>query len=1479
MLAQMMDASQFKREEDFKDWFLTEPDARQQILGLNAWRRHQQQVVGSLANLVKLLASDQYTHSDHFLLELLQNADDNDYAAGVTPSLAITLSETACTFECNEKGFSAENVFAICYAAASTKKRQKSARTFIGEKGIGFKSIFAVAEAVEVHSGDYHFELRDTEYVLPHLLEGERTTGSRIVVRFKKSLDGMGQSVSGRLRLLSEESRHFLLFLQQLERLTFHDEIVGTNRSVQVVRDRKTKRCLVEADGNAVEYHVEAFPIKVPDHVVRSRFDDLREDLDREILFAVPLPADLEQNNRASGTLFCYLPTQQKTGLPIHIQVDAKTVTSREDIVDAQTSEWNRFMLNQVELKLVELFQQLRGLSDFAQHLPLYLPSDPSNPGTGNRDLAESLKRFCNLMKKEAFVRDRHGDFRPAGNVFDAPEVLQSWIETDQYEKHLAGVGGQKPGDTESDRTFLDPSWRKHSKILENFGTRLLQPNDLRTMWKLGGAPGILGTADDKVRREFLSALMEYVGTGEDLLLRDCPIYPLRASERSYWGAIEQDVMLVVSEVQNPTIPEDVTIIEPSLTMVPSSSSRQADEIRDFNNRFRDFITLTLKVQRFSDADYLEKIVVHRMKAPFVGVWDRSKLLELSLRWVELYYRIWRRQKTIEDDSKKQWQQLISAIRECHAPIVHKEASQELHTVPIRDAFLPARLGGIEGLEEAYRPVGAPFVELLIEEASDQYWSNQARRREADVDLHDWSAFLSAVGAHAGPYLMTPAMQKLFHAHAETCAYEFIQILKQQLPGSENRAFSWEENPIQTTALDSYTAKLLHQSKSRPEVVTQGLSRLWPDIRDAKTEVSYNLGARRSVTRKTLPLNLAQTQVDGVPLQVRTRDGRDMRAEDCFLPTAENLMIAAGVVPLVNTQLYGENTEFLRRIGVEGAISATSVIHLIEKVFNDERLFRSWETFGPYLELAVRHVHRSKQDAIRLRASRIFLDTEEEELVDFRTWMERSSNESCPEPLKSRLVTVFGESEVLSPHELMIQFQQVGAPGNWNQDLNSWFLRAAQIFHRGEGEEMVRQFTAFVHEQGLSISGELFKTTDDLPPIWNRRPVPESVVGIILPPERRDEALAVEDVARKLGWPVASDLELKAQVNGTAEIDAKTWRLLGLTIREVVRMFTQSNHGEAQRIQDMPFCRGGESLQTGLLVAKSVHLKLPGNESRLVVAHWRSNDCFQIGLGHRDLISAVADLIDCECGVTVAPFMRMISEKMEPHALEADVLLEVDAEPLPSGGSGGNPKSKGDGLSAEDILLGDEGDTDGESPKVSDLPKGGTDDSDGVRKRLCSFVISGAAKKKDPNKAEAGKQQQKKNEETERAGAQLLERYFAERGLQCRSVEDDNVGYDFEVEIGSQILCIELKTSRDKWRGWEHSLSPNEFKTALAKGEDYFLCVIDRIFEEVSREIYFIQNPAGKITDYLFDAPWKSVASKMDDWITRLKATENVLTS
>jgi HSP90 family molecular chaperone len=91
---------------------------------------------------------------------LIQNAEDNNYsraeALGVEPYIKFTIRPDTISIDCNEDGFTPENVRAICRIGESTKIRA-NAQYYIGEKGIGFKSVFMVASKVHIQSGPFSF--------------------------------------------------------------------------------------------------------------------------------------------------------------------------------------------------------------------------------------------------------------------------------------------------------------------------------------------------------------------------------------------------------------------------------------------------------------------------------------------------------------------------------------------------------------------------------------------------------------------------------------------------------------------------------------------------------------------------------------------------------------------------------------------------------------------------------------------------------------------------------------------------------------------------------------------------------------------------------------------------------------------------------------------------------------------------------------------------------------------------------------------------------------------------------------------------------------------------------------------------------------------------------------------------------------------------------------------------------------------------
>ena len=76
------------------------------------------------------LSEDLYSKKTHFVLELIQNADDNSYPAGSTPTLLMSSQGRRMFVHCNEVGFDASNVRAICSIGKSTKNTSSG---YIGE--------------------------------------------------------------------------------------------------------------------------------------------------------------------------------------------------------------------------------------------------------------------------------------------------------------------------------------------------------------------------------------------------------------------------------------------------------------------------------------------------------------------------------------------------------------------------------------------------------------------------------------------------------------------------------------------------------------------------------------------------------------------------------------------------------------------------------------------------------------------------------------------------------------------------------------------------------------------------------------------------------------------------------------------------------------------------------------------------------------------------------------------------------------------------------------------------------------------------------------------------------------------------------------------------------------------------------------------------------------------------------------------------
>ncbi|XP_009342201.2 protein NO VEIN [Pyrus x bretschneideri] len=196
---------------------------------------------------VKYLSAELYAKDVHFLMELLQNAEDNDYPEGVDPSLEFVITSrditatgapaTLIVFN-NEKGFSPDNIEAICNVGLSTKKGNRK-RGYIGEKGIGFKSVFLITAQPYIFSNGYQIRFSEEPcvhcnvgYIVPEWVDANPTLSDI------KQMYGSGSALPNTTLILplkadkveavkqqlSSMQPEILLFLSKIERLSVRED-------------------------------------------------------------------------------------------------------------------------------------------------------------------------------------------------------------------------------------------------------------------------------------------------------------------------------------------------------------------------------------------------------------------------------------------------------------------------------------------------------------------------------------------------------------------------------------------------------------------------------------------------------------------------------------------------------------------------------------------------------------------------------------------------------------------------------------------------------------------------------------------------------------------------------------------------------------------------------------------------------------------------------------------------------------------------------------------------------------------------------------------------------------------------------------------------------------------------------------------------------------------------------------------------------
>lgn len=305
------------------------------------WRRRLKQladdVIGVLeeapkslsqANAEEILATQVYTDPGHFLIELLQNAED----AGASRWI-VEIADQHLSVWHDGADFDARDVVGLLSIGQSTKSRGQ-----IGFFGVGFKSVYEICERPQVYSGLFNFEIADVS--LPRQL-GRRPSGhpegGTLLVLPHRSVDDPLRRPEALYRYACQVPAETLLTLDNLRHL---EARFGASSRTVIRRPASTPSRveLVHDESSEVRTFL----------VAEDRFEyEGSRDTHRAATSPVLVAIELDEGGRSrplpeqSATVFSYLPTGETSGLRfmVHAHFDLPVDRERLDL-DATWNVW-----------------------------------------------------------------------------------------------------------------------------------------------------------------------------------------------------------------------------------------------------------------------------------------------------------------------------------------------------------------------------------------------------------------------------------------------------------------------------------------------------------------------------------------------------------------------------------------------------------------------------------------------------------------------------------------------------------------------------------------------------------------------------------------------------------------------------------------------------------------------------------------------------------------------------------------------------------------------------------------------------------------------------------------------------------------------------------------------------------------------------------------------------------------------------------
>ena len=522
------------------------------------------------------LLAGHYSDSNHFVYELLQNAEDARAAIVV-----IEYHEDKLIFYHDGKPFDEGDVKGVSSMLMGTK--DKNDASTIGKFGMGFKSVFKYTCQPEVYSDDEAFRIEN--YLLPvempeawdyqtekqklfyETADGERFTPfisaehlTKFVIPFaKKKNDGSLIRVQGNevLTKLEGMTGEILLFLTHIKLLYWVDKKTGKYAKImlsEAENDESLITCRIEGSAYAGKEDI-------------SRYLKYKKVLDHPEMSNAEVSVAYKVNNRANNInemahtdIWVYFPTRDNTDLPFLIHGSFETAVSREKLMTP--SAFNDVLFDELGNLIVESLEDLKNRKMITQVFVRRVLIAAFKDEESNHTVPRLKEKVSECFKQGEYLPDREGVYRAVEDVVMAvPFGIADFFDNSLFSQSFAKVNGFVAFNNERETNFteyfcwLTNELDVHTFTLDKWADALLNLGEQKVSAReLEGLKAFYAFLSDN-RESLYSSTLSYTRSGPyERMIKNCIVRAWEVLKRAPLILNAEDMLVPAMKGDTPNI-------------------------------------------------------------------------------------------------------------------------------------------------------------------------------------------------------------------------------------------------------------------------------------------------------------------------------------------------------------------------------------------------------------------------------------------------------------------------------------------------------------------------------------------------------------------------------------------------------------------------------------------------------------------------------------------------------------------------------------------------------------------------------------------------------------------------------------------------------------------------------------------------------------------------------------------------------------